>query len=78
MAGKVIHLRSDVHDRAKEYCKSRNIRMKEWVEMLIEKALLPSNAVPVKPLPQLQNSKNEVDTWTQPPFWNKDQDGDNT
>ena len=84
---KVVHLSNEAHAQAKVYCKSRGLKMSDWVGSLIIDAIseqeepLPKEqpldvSVPrKKQLPRtddsVQSSADGVPVYSQPPFWAK-------
>ena len=84
---KVVHLSNEAHAQAKVYCKSRGLKMSDWVGSLIIDAIsvheepAPQEPVPVtnaprkKQLPRtddtVQSTDDGVPVYSQPPFWAK-------
>ncbi len=78
---KVVHLSEEAHAKAKVHCKSRGVRMSDWVAELIEKALVAPAAVTPertllnqrKQLPRLETAPKTdsegVAVYAAPPFW---------
>jgi hypothetical protein len=84
---KVVHLSNDAHALAKVYCKSRGLKMSDWVGSLIIDAI----SVQEEPKPQeqpqdvslprkkqlprvdetVQTTDDGVPVYAQPPFWAK-------
>jgi hypothetical protein len=79
---KVVHLSDAAHQRAKDFCKDRGLRMSDWVAGLIEATI--DGSVPVvaakpgvaavpkrKDLRRLEEEKNEEveSVFSAPPFW---------
>ena len=84
---KVVHLSNDAHALAKVYCKSRGLKMSDWVGSLIIDAI----SVQEEPKPQeqpqdvslprkkqlprvdetVQATDDGVPVYAQPPFWAK-------
>lgn len=85
MSTKVVHLSTDAHTMAKEYCKARGLKMSDWVANLIRGAVSETrketvvnnvrDLVPKKngagnnPTPQVD--ENGTPAWAQPPFWQR-------
>ena len=84
---KVVHLSNDAHALAKVYCKSRGLKMSDWVGSLIidaisaqEEPKQPEQPQDVslprkKQLPRMddtvQSTADGVPVYAQPPFWAK-------
>lgn len=84
---KVVHLSNDAHALAKVYCKSRGLKMSDWVGSLIIDAISVQEepkpqeqpqdvSVPrKKQLPRMddtvQSTDDGVPVYSQPPFWAK-------
>jgi hypothetical protein len=85
MSTKVVHLSTEAHTKAKDFCKQHSLRMSEWVAGLIDDAVAQGRAdvnvrstVPKKKiLAKLEESaqagvpEEAVPVYAQPPFWNK-------
>ena len=84
---KVVHLSNEAHAQAKVYCKSRGLKMSDWVGALIIEAIteneetkppepqVESTAPRKKKLPKtddtVQSTEQGVPVYSQPPFWAK-------
>ena len=84
---KVVHLSNDAHALAKVYCKSRGLKMSDWVGSLIIDAISAQeepkqpeqpqdvNLPRKKQLPRMdesiQSTADGVPVYAQPPFWAK-------
>ena len=84
---KVVHLSNEAHAQAKVYCKSRGLKMSDWVGALIIEAIsdneevkapepqVESTAPKKKKLPKtddtVQATDQGVPVYSQPPFWAK-------
>ena len=84
---KVIHLSNEAHGLAKQYCKSKGLKMSDWVGSLIidaisaqEEPKQPEQPQDVslprkKQLPRMDESvqatADGVPVYAQPPFWAK-------
>ena len=79
---KVVHLSNEAHAKAKAFCEANQLRMSEWVAVLIEEALQgtrkkteqrPAGIVPVqkRKLPQMdeKDERDPAEVFTAPPFW---------
>lgn len=83
MSTKVVHLSTDAHTLAKEYCKERGLKMSDWVANLIRhsvsetrKEAVVNNVRDLVPKKRVgaDDDKHEVEesttpAWAQPPFW---------
>ena len=84
---KVVHLSNEAHAQAKVYCKSRGLKMSDWVGALIIEAI-SENEEAKQPEPQVeptaprkkklpktddtvQSTEQGVPVYSQPPFWAK-------
>ena len=84
---KVVHLSNEAHAQAKVYCKSRGLKMSDWVGALIIEAI-SENEEAKQPEPQveptaprkkklpktddtIQSTEQGVPVYSQPPFWAK-------
>jgi antitoxin component of RelBE/YafQ-DinJ toxin-antitoxin module len=77
MTSKVVHISDETHERAKKFCKERNIRMSDWVNSLIMERINGPEAVPVekgKSLPNLSRTRYCDDPAAEEPFWNKEKE----
>lgn len=43
---KVVHLTEDAHRRAKDFCNENDLKMSDWVAMLIEEAIAAGTTKP--------------------------------
>ena len=84
---KVVHLSNEAHAQAKVYCKSRGLKMSDWVGALIIEAIseneetkqpepqVESTAPRKKKLPKTDDTVQQTDqgvpVYSQPPFWAK-------
>ena len=82
---KVVHLSNEAHAQAKVYCKSRGLKMSDWVGSLIIDAISVQeepkppeqpqdvSAPRKKQLPRMddtvQSTDDGVPVYSQPPFW---------
>lgn len=63
----VVHLGADMHSRAKEHCRQRRVKLKDWVEELITRELMVvSRKEWAKNAP-----RNYDEPWAKPPFWDE-------
>lgn len=53
MAGQVIHVDAALHQHAKEYCLTKGIKLKDWVESLMRTALSGQPIEPVAASPRI-------------------------
>jgi hypothetical protein len=68
----VVHVRPQVHGRAKAYCHSQRVKLKNWVEYLIKREL---SIVERRGWPE--NAPKAYDEpWQRPPFWDELGDDD--
>ncbi len=84
---KVVHLSNEAHAQAKVYCKSRGLKMSDWVGALIIEAI-SENEEAKQPEPQveptaprkkklpktddtIQSTEQGVPVYSHPPFWAK-------
>ena len=84
---KVVHLSSDVHRRAKEYCTAQNLKMSDWVTQLIDQAIQGGPSTEAKVQTLVPNTKKKkilealasahpapeegVPAYALPPFWSR-------
>lgn len=80
---KVVHLSNAAHQRAKDFCQIKGLRMSDWVADLIANAIAADSAserpglgiVGRRPLRRLEESRSHqeeaVPVYAQPPFWSR-------
>ena len=81
---KVVHLTDDAHNKAKDYCKERGLRMSDWVANLIETAIAGDQPLPLPDRPGVMPVAKRRDlrrhdenagrgdveaVYAAPPFW---------
>ena len=80
---KVVHLSDDAHNKAKDFCKERGLRMSDWVANLIEAAIASERPAPlpdrpgVMPVAKRRDLRRPDDhanqdfesVYSAPPFW---------
>lgn len=61
----VVHLRPEIHAKAKSYCQNHHLKMAEWVHSLIGRELRI-----IERKGKLANAPRAYDEpWQRPPFW---------
>ena len=77
MSSKVIHVSDATHARAKKYCSENRIRMSDWLETLINKAIsmpgvLEKKKEKKKKLHNLSAANTGEEVGSKRPFWEKE------